>query len=77
MADTSMTIAETRPASRRRTAPKGAGLDRWFEYACFAAATTVLTALGGVLVVLAFYGWPAFATFGLSFLTSSARSWAR
>jgi phosphate transport system permease protein len=72
MAETAMTAAAESPAAgRRRTAPKGAGLDRWFEYACFAAATTVLAALGGVLVVLMFYGWPAFATFGLDFFTSS------
>ena len=71
MAETLIPAAELPVAGRRRTAPKGAGLDRVFEYACFAAATTLLLALGGVLVTLAFYGWPAFATFGLSFFTSS------
>ena len=59
------------PALKRRSSPKGAAFDRWFEYLCFAAATMVLAALGGVLVVLTFYGWPAFATFGVNFFLSS------
>ncbi|MFI4933132.1 MAG: phosphate ABC transporter permease subunit PstC [Caulobacterales bacterium] len=72
MTDTATTPSANPAApARRRSAPKGAGLDVWFEYACFAAATTVLAALGGVLVVLTFYGWPAFQTFGLNFFTSS------
>src|ERR1700679_574983 len=70
MSDLAVTDVETAPP-RRRSSPKGASFDRWFEYACFAAATTVLAALGGVLVVLAFYGWPAFATFGANFFLSS------
>jgi phosphate transport system permease protein len=58
-------------AAQQRSPPRGAGLDRVFEYACFGAATTVLAALGGVLVTLTIYGWPAFSHFGLSFFTSS------
>jgi phosphate transport system permease protein len=71
MTEAASPAAEPIAVARRRSSPKGAGLDSWFEYACFAAATTVLAALGGVLVVLTFYGWPAFATFGLDFFTSS------
>jgi phosphate transport system permease protein len=70
MTDASISTAQPN-AARRRSSPKGAGFDIWFEYACFTAATTVLVALGGVLVVLVFYGWPAFTTFGLDFFTSS------
>jgi phosphate transport system permease protein len=70
MSDLAVTDVETAPP-RRRSSPKGASFDRWFEYACFAAATMVLAALGGVLVVLAFYGWPAFVAFGANFFLSS------
>ena len=58
-------------APPRRTSPKGAGLEIWFEYLCFAAATTLLAMLGGVLISLVVGGWPAFAKFGLSFFTTS------
>lgn len=47
--------------------PKGATLDRAFETLCFAAATLLLTALGGVIVALAIGGWPALAKFGPGF----------
>jgi len=56
---------------QRRVAPKGSGLEVAFEYVCFAAATLLLAALGGVLVSLLIGGWPAFAHFGVSFFTSS------
>ena len=42
-----------------------------FEGACFAAATAVLVALGGLLVSLVIGGWPAIRKFGFGFLTSS------
>jgi phosphate transport system permease protein len=71
MTDIAPPASETTADATRRSSPKGAGLDLWFQYACFAAATAVLAALGGVLVVLAFYGWPAFQTFGFGFFTSS------
>jgi len=71
MTDIASPATEITDATRRRSSPKGSGFDHWFQYACFAAATAVLAALGGVLVVLAFYGWPAFQTFGFSFFTSS------
>ena len=54
-----------------RSSPKGAGLDVWFEYVCFAAATMLLATLGGILVSLLIGGWPAFAKFGLSFFVTS------
>jgi phosphate transport system permease protein len=71
MTDAATPAAEASLPAQRRSSPRGSALDVWFRYACFAAATMVLAALGGVLVVLAFYGWPAFATFGLDFFTSS------
>jgi phosphate transport system permease protein len=71
MTDLAVTSVKTAASPKRRSSPKGAGFDRWFEYACFAAATMVLAALGGVLVVLTFYGWPAFARFGVDFFVSS------
>jgi phosphate transport system permease protein len=71
MTDIASPATEITDTARRRSSPKGSGFDLWFQYACFAAATAVLAALGGVLVVLAFYGWPAFQTFGFSFFTSS------
>jgi phosphate transport system permease protein len=42
-----------------------------FKYACGAAATALLCALTGVCVLLAYGGWPALSTFGLSFFTST------
>jgi len=61
----------TRPGAATRSAPRGAGLERLFEYVCFSAATMLLVTLGGILVSLLIGGWPAFSTFGLSFFTSS------
>ena len=57
--------------SARRASPKGATLERAFEIACFTAATTLLAALGGVLISLVLGGWPAFAKFGFNFFTIS------
>ncbi|HZZ90735.1 MAG TPA: phosphate ABC transporter permease subunit PstC [Caulobacteraceae bacterium] len=59
------------PQSRARTSPKGGNLEVWFEYLCFAASTTLLAMLGGVLVSLVLGGWPAFSKFGLDFFLSS------
>src|SRR6202008_2625525 len=52
-------------------APRGGGFDPIFRFACLAAATTLLTALAGVIICLAIGGWPAFHKFGLAFFTSS------
>jgi phosphate transport system permease protein len=71
---TEVTMSDAAPAdipALRRAAPKGSGFEIWFEYLCFAAATTLLISLGGVLVSLILGGWPAFAKFGVSFFTSS------
>jgi len=69
-------IAAGKPATPAAVAavrrqPKGAELERFFEYVCLAAATMLLAALGGMLVSLAIGGWPAFAKFGLGFFVSS------
>jgi len=58
-------------APPRRASPKGAAFERGFEILCFSAATMLLAALGGVLISLILGGWPAFAKFGLNFLTTS------
>ena len=55
------------PAAR----PKGGFFDPIFEALCFTAAGLLLAALAGVVITLGIGGWPAFETFGLSFLTSS------
>ncbi len=55
----------------RRSAPRGAFLGRIFESLCFAAATSLLVALGGLLFSLVLGGWPAIRKFGLGFLTVS------
>ncbi len=49
-------------------APLGEGIFRWL---CLSAATLLLAILAGVVVSLAIGGWPAFAKFGLGFLTAS------
>jgi phosphate transport system permease protein len=54
-----------------RPAPKGAWIDPIFRFACLAAATTLLAALGGVVISLLIGGWPAFKAFGLHFFTST------
>jgi phosphate transport system permease protein len=58
--------------STRRAAPRGASVAKVFEALCFAAATFLLVALGGLLVSLAIGGWPAIRKFGFGFLTSAA-----
>ena len=54
-----------------RTSPKGAAIDPIFKAICFGAATMLLAALAGIVVLLAVGGWPAFSKFGLNFFTSS------
>ena len=53
----------------RRGPPREAAFDPVFRWACFAAATMLLSALAGVVVVLGVFGWPAFAKFGWHFFT--------
>jgi len=60
----------TPQTSARRSNPRGASLDAAFEILCFAAATTLLASLAGVLVSLTIYGWPAISKFGFGFLTN-------
>ena len=56
----------------RAPVAKGAGSlgEPVFRGLCFAAATILILALLGVIVALAWGGWPAFATFGPQFITS-------
>ncbi len=58
-------------AAPRRTTPRGFAFDPIFEILCFTAATTLLVALGGVIVALAIGGWPALSKFGIGFVTGS------
>src|SRR5580658_456372 len=58
------------PAIRGRASARGAGLEPLFRAACFAAATVLLAALGGVLVALFIGGWPSITKFGFGFLTN-------
>jgi phosphate transport system permease protein len=57
--------------SARRSAPRGAAVAKVFEALCFTAATTLLAALGGLIVSLAIGGWPAIRRFGFGFLTNA------
>ena len=59
------------PRSARRAAPRGALIGRVFEGLCFAAATTLLAALGGIIISLIVGGWPAIRKFGFGFLTTA------
>jgi len=68
---TSVAISSERAARTRRASPRGAAFEGLFRALCFAAATALLAALGGVLVSLAIGGWPAIAKFGFAFLTTS------
>src|SRR3954468_4920612 len=58
-------------APTRRSAPRGARVARMFEGLCFAAATALLAALGGLIASLVIGGWPAIRKFGPGFLTST------
>jgi phosphate transport system permease protein len=54
-----------------RARPKGAAIDPIFKAVCLSAATMLLAALAGIVVLLAVGGWPAFAKFGFNFFTTS------
>src|SRR5579871_1844587 len=71
MTEASIAAMQADAPGVRRVAPRGAGLETWFEYLCFSAATMLLVTLGGILVSLLIGGWPAFAKFGLSFFFTS------
>ena len=68
MSDAAVPVAS---APARRAAPRGARIGKIFEGLCFAAATTLLVALGGLLASLVIGGWPAIQKFGPGFLTST------
>jgi phosphate transport system permease protein len=51
--------------------PRGSTGELIFRSACFAAATLLMVALGGLVISLAIGGWPAFSHFGFRFLTTS------
>ena len=55
----------------RRAHPRGSLIGQVFEGLCFAAATTLLLSLGGIIVSLVIGGWPALSKFGVGFLFSS------
>jgi len=55
----------------RRSSSRGSAVGRLFEGLCFAAATFLLVALGGLMASLVIGGWPAIAKFGLGFLVST------
>ncbi|HXA39408.1 MAG TPA: phosphate ABC transporter permease subunit PstC [Phenylobacterium sp.] len=58
-------------APARRSAPRGALVGQVFEGLCFAAATTLLLSLGGIIGSLLIGGWPALKRFGFGFLFSA------
>src|SRR5207302_6851475 len=58
-------------APPRRSRPRGALVAQVFEGLCFAAATALLVALGGLLISLFLGGWPAFKAAGLAYFTTS------
>jgi phosphate transport system permease protein len=58
-------------ASVARKAPREAAFDPLFKALCFAAATMLLAALGGIIIALTIGGWPALQKFGWSFFTST------
>src|SRR6266481_3296940 len=66
-----MSDAAIPPVARPRAKARGALLSTLFEGLCFAAASALLAALGGLLIALGVGGWPAIRKFGLGFLTVS------
>ena len=64
-------VAELARAPSRRSRPRGALVAQVFEGLCFAAATALLVALGGLLISLFLGGLPAFKAAGLSYFTTS------
>ena len=67
MSDVSPFIPTSAPKGR----PRGSRLSSLFEGLCFAAATALVAALGGLLVALFIGGWPTLRKFGVGFLTTS------
>ena len=65
-----MTIAAATAVTTRRP-PRDAVFDPLFKALCLSAATMLLVALGGIIVVLTIGGWPALHKFGWSFFTST------
>ena len=64
------TVAASRPPARR-TSPRGSAVDPFFRLLCGACATTLLCAIGGLLIALFIGGWPALSKFGLGFVFST------
>ncbi|KQO50097.1 MULTISPECIES: phosphate ABC transporter permease subunit PstC [unclassified Methylobacterium] len=64
-------ISLARTGSPARKKPGGLG-DQLFRAASYASALLVLLFLAGILASIAYGGWPAFAEFGLGFITSSS-----
>ena len=69
MSDQALPAAAGQPS--RRAAPRGALVGQVFEGLCFAAATTLLIALGGLIFSLVLGAWPAIGKFGIGFLFST------
>ena len=63
-------LATPQTATPPRKAARGSAIEPVLRALCFLAASTLLAALGGVLVALLIGGWPAISRFGFSFLTS-------
>jgi len=64
-------ISSDQASGSRSASPRGSSFEWIFRATCFAAATALLAALGGILVSLLIGGWPAIAKFGFSFLIDS------
>ena len=64
-------VLPTAGQSARRSSPRGAAVGKIFEGLCFAAATALLVALGGLIFSLLVGGWPAIRRFGFGFLTTA------
>ncbi len=64
-------VSLVRPRVAVRKGPSR-GLDALFRGSAYAAALLVLLVLAGILASIVYGGYPAFAEFGVSFLTSSA-----
>lgn len=62
-------MADIAPEGRPK--PRGGWFEPIFRFACLAAATTLLAALGGIVISLAIGGWPALHKFGFSFFVTT------
>ncbi len=58
--------------SAKTSTPRFDPTDPIFRWVSFAAATLLLTTLGGIIVALLVGGWPALAKFGLNFFTTTS-----